>query len=325
MALAFSGGEPLMRRDIYQLIDRAKEYEMHVSIATNGTLLSKTNVEKLKKHKIDFIQVSLDGTREIHELFRGIPGIYEKTINGIRNSVESGIVTCISMTATKLNYHEISEVMEIAEKLGVQFFMLYNFIPTGRGDFSLDLSAYEREKLLKILWNKLNEGRGISYLSTAPYYARIALQHEKCYLATHFYNVELKGRSTMLADFIGGCGAGRFYMSLKPNGDIQPCVFLPVRLGNIKNFKNSDEYLEFWRTNKVLEELRDKNRLDICGDCKFKYVCGGCRARAYAYFKNYLAPDPGCIIAYSKLVSARKYFRQFKNKNAMLKVSRAII
>jgi len=161
----------------------------------------------------------------------------------------------------------------------------------------IDLTAEEREELLEMLWKKLNdESAKVSFLSTAPYYARIALQHKEYYLATHFYNARLEGRLTALADFIGGCGAGRFYMGLKPNGDMQPCVFFPLKLGSIKEFKNGDEFLEFWRTNEVLEKLRDKDKLEVCGDCNYKYVCGGCRARAYAYFKDYLAPDPGCIL-----------------------------
>lgn len=286
---AFSGGEPLMRKDLYKLIDRIKEYEMQVSIATNGTLLTKKNVEKLRRHRVDFIQISLDGTKEVHEKFRGV-------------SLKEGITTCISMTATKLNYRYIPAVMDLAEKLGVQYFMLYNFIPTGRGDFRLDLTAEEREEILELLWRKLNEST-VKFLSTAPYYARIALQHGRCYLAIHFYNVELNNRLAILANFIGGCGAGRFYMGLKPNGDMEPCIFLPIKLGNIKWFSNGDDYLEFWRTNKLLERLRNKELIEICGECPYRYVCGGCRARAYAYFRNCLAPDPGCVIAHRRLIA----------------------
>lgn len=315
-ALAFSGGEPLVRKDIFKLIDRAKDYEMHVSIATNGTLLTKENVKKLKEHGLDFIQISLDGTKDTHEVFRGIPGIYERTVEGIKNAVESGIITCISMTATKLNYKDVPKVMDLAEELGVNYFMLYNFIPTGRGTFEIDLTAEEREELLEMLWKKLNdESTKVSFLSTAPYYARIALQHKKYYLATHFYDVRLEGRLTALADFIGGCGAGRFYMALKPNGDMQPCVFFPLKLGSIKEFKNGDEFLEFWRTNEVLEKLRDKDKLEVCGDCNYKYVCGGCRARAYAYFKDYLAPDPGCIIVHSMLKKKKEELGIFEVSN----------
>ncbi len=303
VAIAFSGGEPLTRRDLYELIDKAKSYDMQVSIATNGTLLNNDKVEQLKNHGVDFIQVSLDGLKESHERFRGIEGIFEKTIEGIKNVVNNNIVCAVAMTATKLNYKDIIGVMDLSEKLGVDEFMLYNYIPTGAGGFDIDLSSDEREKLLNMLWEHLQDrgNRKPAFLSTAPYYSRIALQHNKCYLASHFANVDLDENSRLkaLANFIGGCGCGRFYLSLKANGDIQPCVFFPLKLNNIKRFKNEEDFLDFWRTNNVLNELRDRDKLIFCGKCSYKYVCGGCRARAYSYYKNYLEKDPGCILVKS--------------------------
>jgi len=130
-----------------------------------------------------------------------------------------------------------------------------------------------------------------------PYYARVALQEESEIVPTHFYNPKLKGKSKRLAEFIGGCGCGRFYIAMRANGNIEPCVFFPLKLANIKDFGSGDDFLKFWRENKVLEDLRNKDKIEVCGKCKYRYVCGGCRARAYAYFKDYLAPDPGCIIA----------------------------
>ena len=100
-----------------------------------------------------------------------------------------------------------------------------------------------------------------------------------------------------LADFIGGCGAGRFYISLEPNGDIFPCVFFPheaaLKVGNLFN----DNFEEIWRNSKLLWQIRDKDNLaENCKSCDFRYSCGGCRARAYNYFKDILAPDPGCVL-----------------------------
>ena len=302
VALAFSGGEPLMRKDLFELIDRAKDYDMQVSIATNGTLLTKENAKKLKEHNVEFIQISLDGTKETHEKFRGITGIYEKTIEGIKNVVNEGICCAIATTATKLNYKDVPKVMDLAEELGVNYFMLYNYIPVGIGDFEIDLSPEEREELLNMLWDKLNSETGkkckTAFLSTAPYYSRTALEHNRHYLATHFANVDLDENEhlKMLADFIGGCGCGRFYLSLKANGDIQPCVFFPLKLGNVREFNDENDFLEFWRENKVLNDLRDRDKIKICGKCEYRYVCGGCRARAYAYYKDYLREDPGCIL-----------------------------
>jgi radical SAM protein with 4Fe4S-binding SPASM domain len=99
-------------------------------------------------------------------------------------------------------------------------------------------------------------------------------------------------RSRALADFIGGCGAGRFYCAISPEGDVQPCVFMPLVVGSLKTQKFED----IWANSKVLQDLRNREKLKgRCGKCEYKYVCGGCRARAYAYTDDYMKSDPGCI------------------------------
>ena len=105
-------------------------------------------------------------------------------------------------------------------------------------------------------------------------------------------NPQFTGKLLNLTKFIGGCGCGRFYCAIKANGDIEPCVFFPLKIGNILN----DTFKNIWWHNPILEQLRDKNQLEgNCRSCEHRYVCGGCRARAYGYTGNYLAPDPGCI------------------------------
>ncbi len=295
-SVAFSGGEPLLRKDFFELVSRLKEYGVYVAVATNGTLLTEEMVSRLKSQGVEYVQISLDGLRETHEKFRGIAGIYDRVLDGIKNAVNAGLTVCISTTATKMNLRDVPEMMNLAEKLGVKWFMLYNYIPTGRGDIDLDLEPHDRERLLRLLWNKMKE-TDVNFMSTAPYYARVAIESESSVIPTHFYNPELGGRLTSLGEFIGGCGCGRFYLALRANGDINPCVFFPLWLENIKNFSDSEDFLHFWRENRILRDLRDKDSLEICGDCRYRYVCGGCRARSYAYFNDYMSGDPGCIMA----------------------------
>ncbi len=303
--LAFSGGEPSIRPDIETLIHYAAKNGMYVAMATNGTTLTKERVIRLKKAGLQYVQISLDGaTAETHDNFRGIPGAFERTVRGIKNAVDAGLFVEIATTVTKFNYHEIPGIIELTDELGVNWFMAYNFVPIGRGReiVDWDLSPEEREELLKMLLRLRNKYK-VELLSTAPQYARVALQmnakdNESAIVPTHFYNPRLSGKLQRLADFIGGCGAGRFYLSLEPNGDIYPCVFFPheseVLVGNILK----DDFVELWRKSPLLWTLRDKDRLyDPCGSCKFRYVCGGCRARAYNYFRDLRAPDPGCIYA----------------------------
>jgi radical SAM protein with 4Fe4S-binding SPASM domain len=308
--LAFSGGEPLVRKDIYELTKYAKDNDLYVAIATNGILLTKENCKKLKESGVEYLQISLDGAKpETHDSFRGIEGIFEKTVQGIKNAVEEGFFVNVATTVTHHNLNEIPEIIDLCESLGVNWFMMYNFVPTGRGKSILetDLTPDEREDLLKLLWEKLKKSK-MSVLSTAPQFARIALQTEgiSCSIVpTHFYNPELPGKLKSLSEFTGGCGAGRFYIAMNPNGDITPCVFLPLVVGNILK----DDIEDLWINLKEFKELRNRDILkQHCGVCEYRYVCGGCRARSYGYFGDYTAPDPGCILN-------KDYFINLKNNS----------
>ncbi|MEM4472456.1 MAG: radical SAM protein [Archaeoglobaceae archaeon] len=290
--IAFSGGEPLVRRDIYELTKYAAEKGIYVAIATNGIMINDEVARKLKESGVSYLQISLDGMRETHEAFRGIKGIFDRTVEGIKNAVKNGFFVNVSMTVTRYNYGEVEEVIKLCEELGVNWFMHYNFIPTGRGKeiVEADITPEQREKLLRMLYER-NFNSNISLLSTAPQFARIALQCSGSIIPTHFYNVNAGERLKQLAEFIGGCGAGRFYFAIKANGDITPCVFFPLVVGNVR----FDDLEDLWKNNRVFEDLRNKDKIEGCGECDYRYVCGGCRARAYNYFGDYLKPDPGCI------------------------------
>lgn len=298
-AVAFSGGEPLMRKDLFNTMRRLRDNGVFTAVASNGTLITKRVAKKLAKIGVGFVQISLDGaSASTHDGFRGIPGAYERTIQGIINCVEKNIFVEVSTTATRLNYDEIPLIADLCEKIGVNWYMIYNFVPTGRGHFmeENDLLPEEREKLLRVLWRRLKRGGKLQYLSTAPQFARVALQEEadseKKIIPGHFYNPILGGQLVNLGEFIGGCGAGRMYASLRPDGTLQPCVFLPIQLGNILR----EKFEEIWDNHPTLQTLRDRDQLKgSCGTCEYKYVCGGCRARAYAYFSDITASDPGCI------------------------------
>ncbi len=300
--IAFSGGEPLLRKDFFKVASYASNKGIFTAVATNATIINKNIAKKLKECNIGYVQISLDGAKaKTHDSFRGVDGAFEKTIEGIKNCINEGIFTEVATTITKFNLNEIPEILDLCEKLGVDWWMMYNFIPTGRGKdiIEMDLNPEEREELLKMLWKKLIKGGRMQVLSTAPQFARIAIQMEggkisnkEVIIPTHFYNPHLSGQLINLSEFIGGCGAGRFYCALDYDGSITPCVFFPLKIGDIRK----DDFEEIWNKNKVFLDLRNREKLHgHCGECEYKYVCGGCRARAYAYFEDYLAPDPGCI------------------------------
>ncbi len=299
VALAFSGGEPLTRPDFYELAAYARSLGIYVALATNGTLITKEVAKRLKKLDI-YVEISLDGaSAKIHDEFRGVPGMFDKTINGIKNCVEAGLYTCVATTATKHNLNEIQETYEITSSLGCKRQMIFNFVPTGRGVnmIDLDLSPEEREQLLEQSYTNLVSNGSCEVLGTAPQLARIALGHAGVkgapLVSAHFATSTNLGEHTrLLAEFVGGCGAGRCYCAIEPNGDVLPCVFMPIKVGNIRE----KSFLEIWRESPVLKDLRDRSRLKgHCSECEYRYVCGGCRARAYGYFGDYHMPDPGCI------------------------------
>ncbi len=300
-SLAFSGGEPLMRKDFFEVAQHAVESGLYVSLATNGTLLNKENVKKLKEIGLHYVEVSVDGANsKTHDFFRGKVGAFEETITGLKNCLSEDICTCIAITGTKNNLTEIPAVFEMAESMGIDRFTLFNFVPTGRGKeiVAVDPSPQEREELLSFFNKKLSEDHKIAILSTTPQLARVALQEHSptqediVMPLAHMEAAKVSKRARALADFIGGCGAGRFYCAISPEGNVQPCVFMPIVVGNLKTERLED----IWLSSQVFKELRDRNNLKgRCSRCEFKFICGGCRARAWAYHDNYLMSDPGCI------------------------------
>lgn len=295
VAIAFSGGEPMLRRDVFELTSHANWRDIYVAMASNGTLITKSVAKKLKNSGVRYIEISIDGSGETHDMLRGVGGAFDSALEALKYCKEEGMLTCMAMTVTRQNYAEVPKVIGLAEEIGVDRFVHFNFIPTRRGKQMAgeDLTPEDREKLLKLLYSKLRKG-GIEVFSTAPQYAKVALQEEATpHFSFSFYGGLMGGATKALAEFISGCGAGRLYCGIEANGDVVPCVFMPIRVGNVrrKSFK------EIWDNSSLLQALRDRENLKgCCAKCEYKYVCSGCRSRAYAYYGDINAPDPGCIL-----------------------------
>jgi radical SAM protein with 4Fe4S-binding SPASM domain len=324
-ALSLSGGEPLERKDFFELAAYAKKRIGYVSIASNGTLITKDNAKRIKDSGVDYVEISVDGaTPQVHDEFRGIPGAFEKAMKGVENSLEEGIDTCIATVLHRDNLAELDKILGLAKQLNVRF-MHFNYIPTGRakGYVELDLTPDERLHVLETIGKEiiglylqakeeeLKLGRSNvkvdRFFSTCPQYASVtkglSQKHGEKFLVEAHYAAK-KGVENV-ANFLGGCGAGRLYCCIEPNGDIKPCVFFPTNeetvLGNILR----DDFEEIWDNHPLLWKLRAREDLEDyvvdgkkvgCGSCPDKYICGGCRARAYSYFSgNVNAPDIGCI------------------------------
>ncbi|WP_147654458.1 radical SAM/SPASM domain-containing protein [Methanomassiliicoccus luminyensis] len=295
--IAFSGGEPLVRPDLLELAKHAEGKGMFVALATNGTLLTPEKVAALKENGVGYLQISLDGAdAAVHDGFRGVPGAFDRTVGGIRNAIDQDLFVNISTTVTRNNIGEVPQIIDLCGDLGVNWFMAYNFIPAGRGRNMIeeDLSPEQREELLEMLYHR-NDGSKMQVLTTAPQFARVALQQSggPAFVPTHFFNQKVAGDLMGLTEFVGGCGAGRFYMAIRANGDVDPCVFFHHTVGNVRR----DDLEDLWRHDPFFASLRDKDSLrENCGSCDYRHHCGGCRARAYSYSGgDHLAPDPGCV------------------------------
>jgi radical SAM protein with 4Fe4S-binding SPASM domain len=298
--IAFSGGEPTIHPDLLPVIRRAKEYGMHVSIATNGTAITESFAAELADAGARYIEISLDSVDPArHDAFRGVPGMWDKAIAGARavaatEGLRLGIATCVHQG----NIDELEAMIEFAEHdLGASCFAHFNFIPVGRGLNMIadDITPAQREKMLAILQAKMEAG-GMGVISTAPQLGRVclagALGDEGQMTCSHAGSGSgIKAR--VVAKYLGGCGAGRTYVCVEPNGDVTPCVYLPHRImGNVREKSLAEIFQQsvFW------DVLNDRDRrLHHCGVCEFKAYCGGCRARADAYFGQLHAGDPGCI------------------------------
>jgi putative heme d1 biosynthesis radical SAM protein NirJ2 len=274
--IVFSGGEPFMREDILELTRHAASLGLRPVYGTNGTFLTKEMALKVMEAGGASVAISLHMTdpKELDE-FMGMPGTYDAAIEAMRVCKEVGLRFQVNTTVFKRNADQILEVCELAHELGAMSHHVLFLVPTGRGvDMEEEtLREKEYETLIRDILLKREE-LGFDIKPTcAPQFMRIAEQR----------NIDM-GRYTR------GCLAGINYCSIIPNGDVWPCPYLPMKLGNVRE----TPFSEIWAANPVFENMRSMEYSGGCGPCKYKEKCGGCRARAHFYFGDYMAHEPWC-------------------------------
>ena len=296
--IAFAGGEPTICPDLLPVLRRCREYGIHTTIATHGGTMTPQLAARLAQAGVKYVEVSLDSVHpDRHDAFRGQPGMWQRTVRGMQNVVkQEGLRLGVAMCVHQGNYHEVEDMLRLAVDLGASCFAHFNFIPVGRGvDMAeSDLDPQQREKLLRLLNDWMQSGR-IGVLSTSPQFGRVCLAHapaEGLQACSHAGSgAGLKAR--VVAKYLGGCGAGRTYSAIQPNGDVTPCVYMPDRvLGNVR----AGSVADIFRSDGLWNLLCDRDGYTHhCRICEFRYYCGGCRARADAYFGRPEAGDPGCL------------------------------
>jgi radical SAM protein with 4Fe4S-binding SPASM domain len=294
--LALAGGEPLVTRDLWKVLERCTQRGIHVTLATNGILLTPEMCARLKAANVKYVEVSLDSLNPSeHDTFRGMKGAWARTVQGIRNSVAAGIRTGMACCLTRHTADSVDDLVKFAIELGCHTFSHFNFIPVGRGReiMASDLTPGQRERLLQKLQRHLEESK-ITVVSTAPQFGRACILYgaEEGLFATGHAGRGPGKKTMVLSRYIGGCGTGRCYCAIQPNGIITPCVYIAgLKVGDLRR----QTLAQIWQ-HPLLATLSDReDRGDHCGVCDYRHYCGGCRARAFAYTGDIQAGDPGCV------------------------------
>jgi radical SAM protein with 4Fe4S-binding SPASM domain len=260
--VVLSGGEPLMREDIYAIARYGTEQGIRMVMGTSGMLIDRTTAEQLSEAGIRAVAVSLDSASPaIHDAFRGMNGVWEKAVQAIRNCRDEGIAVQINMSVMRSDINDIRAVIELGTTLGVSDYQMFFPVPTGRARQVEPGNPQEYETLIRQILMNYRDGRVNLRPTCAPQFRRIADE------------LGIKNPT-----WGRGCIAGISYCRIYANGDVTPCPYLPVTAGNIR----TTPFPEIWTHSKIFAALRDPDLLTgKCGRCRFKTVCGGCRARAY--------------------------------------------
>jgi len=303
--IAFTGGESLLRSDFIDLVRYATDRGLACYMATNGLLLTPENIKALKQAGLCMVHISLDGgSAETHDRFRGYPGAFDQVIAAVKNCHEEALQVALAATPTRLNDGEMPEMLGLADRLEVDWFITYNYVPAGRGGIDLDLEVEEKDRL----WSELGEAAGrcrkTRWLSFAPQMSVYgqATGRSSQLGPTHYYEPLWAAQGQRMLRSSPACMAGRYYLAIKADGRVTPCIFLPEEVGNVRRQKLA----ELWSESPVLAALRDLDRIEgDCGQCAYRTDCGGCRARARAYTGHYLGSDHDCPVSRRLVLGAR--------------------
>ena len=313
--LILTGGEPLLRRDIWDLAAYAADKRFTTVFGTNGVLLREREAKLMREHRVLGASISLDSTDpKKHDAFRHLPNAWDGAVRATRVLADEGLDFSLHMSVTDWNVEEVPAMIDLARDLGAKVLNFFFLVRTGRGRDLTDIDAAAYERILTYLAHAQGVGGGppsfVQRLfgrapSTPPAAAEVfedpwstpvaradgLLIRAKC--APHFRRIlwQLNPSSPLLRNYAhGSCPAGKYYCRITPDGDVTPCPYMPVAAGNLRRHS----FAELWRTAPVFDDLRDPSLGGRCGRCEFSKVCGGCRCRAYATHGDYLAEDPAC-------------------------------
>src|SRR6201988_2017871 len=328
-----TGGEPLLRRDILEIVQRAAERGLWVVIGTNGVRVTENVARRLADAGARGLSLSLDALDpDRHDRFRMVRGAWQNTVDGAEILNRTGLPFIVQTTAGSHNRGELEAIADFAhDRLAAKVWNLYFLVPTGRGQFVSDMTPEQYDEVLASLYRiqRKYDRRMLVNAKCAPHYIKTVLEHTDSIQAddepVRSSIDSAQGRpfdgaqgrpfdsaqdrpswpgSSPIRTYsggAGGCPAGTHYMGIRPNGDVTPCPYLPVFAGTLR----SSSLADLWTSSELFADIRRRTSLGgRCGECGMNGHCGGCRARAYGMTGGLMAEDPLCTHTPGKFIGS---------------------
>lgn len=296
--LLFSGGEPLLRSDIWVLGEHAGKRGLRPVLSSNGTLITRDSAQRLADSGFAYVGVSIDGSQQTHDRFRNLEGAFAMAMRGIYNAQRAGLKTGVRFTVNKYNFQDLPYIFDLLREEGVPRFCLYHLVYAGRGRelAGEDLDPGQKRELVELLLERVeefrNQGVSVEILTTDNHADGIYLYH---WVRKHL--PERAEEVKALLESHGGCSAGVKMANIDPGGNVYPCQFW--RSSSLGRFPERS-FQEIWYDdgNPLLKRLRHKQEhlQGRCGRCRYNTLCGGCRIRAEAVSGDIWAEDPACYL-----------------------------
>ena len=284
-----TGGEPLLRKDVFELARYGMDLGLRMVMATNGTLLTQAIADKLITSGIKRVSISLDGAdAQEHDQFRQVPGAFMAALEGIELLKRGGIEYQVNTTVSKHNVHQVAEILDLAIRLGAVAHHIFLLVPTGRARdmINQEINALEYEELLHWFYDMREKVPLHLKATCAPHYYRILRQE------AHARGEKVDFNTYGLDAVTRGCLGGTSFCFISHDGVVQPCGYLELDCGDLRE----SSFGSIWEDSEDFVRLRDFSAYKgKCGRCEYLKSCGGCRARALEATGDYMAEEPLCI------------------------------
>ena len=284
--LIISGGDPLQRKDIFEIAAHASSLGIRVAMSPSGSDITPEVIGKMKASGVKMISLSLDGSKpEIHDNFRQVPGAFDLAMKNMSFARQGNLPFRVNTTVTQHNLSDLSDILKLAVEVGAKEWDVFMLVPTGRGKVDMEITPNQYEETLQFIYNASLTSPIPIKMTCAPQYMRVIAQHQKSepvQPAAHGGR-HMGGR---------GCMSGNGFCFISHVGEVFGCGFLPIPAGNIRQ----QSFKQIYQQSPLFLELRNHSLLrGKCGACGYKTICGGCRARALSIHKSHLEEEPYCV------------------------------